>query len=329
MPAAEVFFATNRQYNPHASGGFGYAPVAPDRPDQATYGVAHVSGTDLDDPNSGQITAFDTTSLGSFDAAATARLVGGTGDLLVFIHGYANAFTDAITRAAFVKRWLEAANDGRAITVLAFSWPSQGEVGDYFADRQRAEGSGLHLAAFLRGVGLLAERRPGARVCLLAHSMGNHALRAAMEAQTPPELTLDRRIFHEAVLAAADEAAYAFEIAGAGLGKLRQVAGRVSVYSSQADTAMKASFLAHVFDDPGNKLGYAGPTNKTDPARYPVNAFRSVDCTAVRDFDFNPLIEPLASHQYYRRSPTVRADIAAVLAGGTVRDGVSELWTVD
>jgi hypothetical protein len=63
--------------------------------------------------------------------------------------------------------------------------------------------------------------------------------------------------------------------------------------------------------------------HKTDTALYPPARFRMPDCAEVNDYDLlNP---PDASHQYYRRSPKVRADIVAVmrndpnLAGGPIQ----------
>src|SRR3954470_7261242 len=50
-------------------------------------------------------------------------------DLLVFIHGFDNTFSDAISRAAFNREWLAASGlPGTNTTVVAFSWPSSGRV---------------------------------------------------------------------------------------------------------------------------------------------------------------------------------------------------------
>jgi hypothetical protein len=53
-----------------------------------------------------------------------------------------------------------------------------------------------------------------------------------------------------------------------------------------------------------------GPLHRFDTTRFPPERYRMVDCSDDHDFadDFQN------SHQYYRRSPTVRADIAAVMA---------------
>jgi hypothetical protein len=71
------------------------------------------------------------------------------------------------------------------------------------------------------------------------------------------------------------------------------------------------------------RLGHEGPIHKMGVARYPPARYRIPDCAEVNDYDL--LDPPDASHQYYRRSPKVRADIAAAmrndpnLPGGLIR----------
>ena len=49
--------------------------------------------------------------------------------LLQHVHGFDNAFSDALTRAAFNREWLAASGQpGTNTTVVAFSWPSSGRV---------------------------------------------------------------------------------------------------------------------------------------------------------------------------------------------------------
>ena len=68
-------------------------------------------------------------------------------DLLVFIHGFDNTLSDAVTRAAFNREWLAASQmPGTDTTVIAFSWPSKGQIiafpvlqADYLADQHYGE----------------------------------------------------------------------------------------------------------------------------------------------------------------------------------------------
>jgi esterase/lipase superfamily enzyme len=246
---------------------------------------------------------------------------------LVFIHGFDNSFVDAIKRAAFNREFYAASGVPEAdTTILAFTWPSAGKLfaslpnppdGAYLRDRDMSGQSGPHIASFLVNVLDLVRRTrdAGKRAFLLAHSMGNHALAAAMAAGP----VAAGPTCHEAILAAADEVYTTLATPGAGMYGLRALADRISVYSSHRDIAMMLSrSINHT-----QRLGFDGPINKTDPTTYPPATIRSVDCTDV--YDFPSWIPIEATHQYYRRSKTVRADIVKLMSGEPVADGVSAL----
>ena len=67
------------------------------------------------------------------------------------------------------------------------------------------------------------------------------------------------------------------------------------------------------------RLGYDGPDDESDAAEYPPALFRLVDCTDVNDYDRCTPFD--ASHQYYRRSQTVRNDIVAAMLGKATKGG--------
>jgi esterase/lipase superfamily enzyme len=83
-------------------------------------------------------------------------------DLLICIHGFANSFEAAITRAAYNREWLAEFGIAAAdMDVIAFTWPSSGsEISvspsfsddAYLADQGRAGKSGYHLANSLNEV---------------------------------------------------------------------------------------------------------------------------------------------------------------------------------
>ena len=62
------------------------------------------------------------------------------------------------------------------------------------------------------------------------------------------------------------------------------------------------------------RLGQDGPHDRFDPAKVPPSQYRMVDCAGFRDYAF----DFASSHQYYRRSPGVRTDIATTMAGGGI-----------
>jgi esterase/lipase superfamily enzyme len=331
-----VYFATNRKpLDPFQMPWYGADP-APLTPDGLIFAEASVSGTLIAQQDSGKIDAIDNVSNGTFSANSRTALTNSPKDLLVFVHGFANAFEDAIKRAAYNREWLaESGFPAADMDVLAFTWPSNGALisvppnfpdDAYLADQGRAGKSGYHLAHFFNELSnLVTGFDPAAkrRVILLAHSMGNWALQAGVEAYfyqvPPPPLRFD-----EVILAAADEVYDTFEQpSGARLSRLPEMSDRISVYSHDTDVAMFLSMAVNHND----RLGKEGPDNKTNEKLYPPATFRSVDVTAVRDYDWFDPID--ATHQYYRRSPTVRIDIAKVIGGDAVAPGVSALGAAE
>jgi esterase/lipase superfamily enzyme len=325
-----VYFVTNRRKS-----GAGYTDkIVKNDPSQMTFAVATVTGTDLAQEDSGKITSISDISFGGFTPQVADRIVSSGKNLLIFIHGFANAFNDAIKRAAFNREWLAASGEPLVdTTVVTFTWPSKGDVfaapphiptADYQADQARAGQSGFHLAHFFKVVEELATKfrqaKPDGRVFLLCHSMGNYALQAGVQGffgmggPTAP-------IFDEAILAAADERwDTLLNPNGGRLSNLPKLAKRITAYYSERDVAMILALAMNFLQ----RLGFDGPKDKTDPDEYPKSRFRFVEVTKVDDYDrFNP---PDASHQYYRRSKKVRADIVSVLTNtAAVPGGIVKL----
>jgi esterase/lipase superfamily enzyme len=333
MANTTVYFATNRVAQGSTADWHSYGAeiVPPTDPSLVTYAAAFVEGTDLLVEGSGTITAISHARPGGFEPGIAQDIVGSGKNILVFIHGFANSFLNAIARAAFNREWFAASGIGAAdTTVIAFTWPSLGELiaapphilpDDYLRDQRQASHSGFHIASFFANLQpLLTQiRAQGRRAFLLAHSMGNFALQAAVEAwfmhRRPASV-----LFDEVFLAAADERFDSFELPmEARLGRLSELTPRISIYYSLRDIALFLSFAVNLL----TRLGHEGPKHKADATRYPPARFRMPDCADVDDYDLaNP---PDASHQYYRRSPKVRADIAAAmrnepnLPGGLIR----------
>lgn len=318
-----VYFATNRKPDPTAPGGYGAEIVAND-PAAITYAIAEVSGIALGVEGSGVIAGISDQTPGGFSDAATRAIIGAKKNLLVFIHGFDNSFQDAIKRAAFNREWFaDAGLQAGDTTVIAFTWPSLGEFfaapghlppEAYLTDQTQAGRSGYHLAFFLNVIDQLRAdykaANPSGRIFLLAHSMGVYALQAGVQYWFGSSGTSDL-IFDEVFLPAGDEVDDTFERpAGGRLSDLPKLTRRISIYSSRKDVAMYLSMTINL----DGRLGFDGPADKRDTTRYPPAQFRIIDCTEVKDFDlFSP---PDASHQYYRRSKIVRADIVATMGNG-------------
>lgn len=254
-------------------------------------------------------------------------------DVLILLHGFAATFETSLQRAASLQGLYNAGGEEAPPDpiVLVFGWPSNGitfPASNYFSDRDDAEASGLAMArallAFLQfltdllrddATAIAAARAEGKvpppdllrrcnqRVHLMAHSMGNWALRHAV-------LALSRklgerpmpRIFKNAFLIAADEDADALGTE-AKLGLLFELAQNIHVYHSQDDLALHISDRSKGNPD---RLGIDGPN---DLGQLPPRVF-TIDCSLVDDTRAEH-----GRHQYYRVRSEVIDDIKAVLEG--------------
>jgi esterase/lipase superfamily enzyme len=321
MANVTVYFATNRVAPGPTTDWHSYGAdiIPPTDPSQIIYAEAFVQGTDVAVEGSGTIAAISHPQTGGFETGVAQDIVGAGKNILIFIHGFANSFLNSIARAAYNREWFAASGANAAdTTVIAFSWPSLGQLfaappqllpDDYLRDQAQAGRSGFHIASFFANLQpmLTQLRSQGRRVFLLAHSMGNFALAAAAESwfsHSNPGAIL----FDEVFLLAADERRDSFTLPmGARLTRLPALTPRISIYYSIRDVALYLSIAVNFIP----RLGHEGPIHKADAALYPPARFRMPDCAEVNDYDlFNP---PDASHQYYRRSPKVRADIVAAM----------------
>ncbi len=198
---------------------------------------------------------------------------------------------------------------------VLFTWPSDGSLlpfKAYASDRDDARASGValgrgiqKLANFLRGTN--PQDYCGQSVHLLAHSMGNYAVRHAVQNIKASAGSNIRRLFDQVLMMAADEDDDAFEL-DYKLAPLPQLARRVSLYCNPSDEALVTSDVTKGNPD---RLGASGPRN----ARLLPDKVTVVNTEKV--------IQPLkdrTGHQYYRLNPAVRRDVLQVLAGVAPQD---------
>jgi esterase/lipase superfamily enzyme len=264
-----VYFATNRALTGPAEdvANYGTGIVTPSDPSAITYATAFVDNTDLTADKTGAIQKIQNVSTGRFSQSAIGDLSNPGRNLLVFIHGFDNSFENAITRAAFNREWFAKSGVPDAdTTVVAFSWPSLGELisfplpwDDYNKDQTMAGQSGLHTMSFFANLQpiITKARAAGNRVFLLAHSMGNFALQAAVESWFSHG-NGDAVLFDEAILAAADERYDSFDFPMPGrLNCLYRLARHISIYFSGADQVLQ---LSEVINLGAERLGEDGTT---------------------------------------------------------------------
>ena len=318
-----VYFATNRRLEGPATDWTSYTTniVAPSDPNAITYATAFVDNTNLTADTTGAIQTIENVSTGRFSQSAMDDLSNPGRNLLVFIHGFDNSFEAAITRAAFNREWFAASGVAAAnTTVVAFSWPSLGRLldlplpwGDYLHDQTMAGQSGLHLTSFFANLQplLTRARANGSRIFLLTHSMGNYALQATVQSWFAHG-NGDAALFDETILAAADERYDSFDFPEPGrLSALHRLTQHISIYFSRMDNVLALSMAINLG---AKRLGQDGPHDRYNTSKFPPAQYRIVDCSGFGDYDFNFA----SSHQYYRRSPGVRTDIAQVMNGAMV-----------
>lgn len=301
---------------------YGAADVAPPEGRRTDFALTEVRVAPEAIPGVGNVAADAPVKFGSAAvyAGLQKRLIDNNADLLLFLHGYACDFEMAMLRAAELKlRWSTAA---RPLEVAVFSWPADGTMVpliSYASDRDDARSSAKAIArALLRLVDFFrameAERREaiklkkepppmcGARLHLVAHSMGNYALRNAFQALLSDLGGKVPRLFDTIFLMAADEDNDAFEQEGKFM-SLPDLAHSVQVYFALNDNALAISDVTKANPD---RLGTAGPRTLTSlPQKVTL-----VDCSRVSSTALSE-----ANHQYYRQRPEVIADVQAVLAG--------------
>ncbi|MFK8251419.1 alpha/beta hydrolase [Ancylobacter terrae] len=248
-----------------------------------------------------------------------------TRHVIAYLHGFNTSFDTCLHTAAQIHaNWLPPKIGS---IVFAFSWPADegkgigfGESGQsdvkwkYFSDRDDAEASGKAIARSLRRLADFlvalrrADREAGREPCpeqihLVAHSMGNWALRHALlslrslyaGARLP-------KLFANVFLMAADEDADALEHPHK-LGLLPQVADAVHVYHARRDLALIVSDTTKRNPD---RLGAWGP-----------RSFDTLDANII-GIDCNEVADTLprhGRHHYFRLRPEVFADVRQVIAG--------------
>lgn len=314
----DIFFATNRNPigDPPTGFGkelgpvdgrnlrFGYAEVDPD---SLKMGRLHIEPEKLVVDEATDIPLFGSTAV---LRDAGRKMTKHTRDTLVYIHGFDFTFEEAITRAAEVKIFL-----GMNLNLFVFSWPSDGEkipLYSYRRDREDVVASGdaaaRSLLSFDRYLRDLDPRNYcNQRVHLLAHSMGNFALRHAVQGLRQRKGDYLPRLFNNILLMAADEDNDAFEC----LDKLKclpRLCKHVAVYHTPRDWALTISEDTKGMPE---RLGSDGPEN----SRLLNDKVSVIDVSDTVGTDSDG-----TNHQYYRLNEIVRDDMRAVLAGQAPHD---------
>jgi esterase/lipase superfamily enzyme len=241
-------------------------------------------------------------------------------DLMLYIHGFDYTFREAVIRAAEVAEFYAL----RPMVMFLFTWPGDGSKLPFLAyasDRDDAKASGAalgrgmqKLAHFLRGTS--PQDYCGQRMHLMAHSMGNYALRHAVQAVAASAGGNIRRLFDQALLMAADEDDDSLEV-DFKLAPLTRMCRRVTAYINPDDLALVVSDTTKGNPD---RLGAGGPRNSwAVPDKV----------TVVNVEKVTGLGEDVTGHQYYRLNEKVMADVLRVLDGEDSREIASRVFSAE
>lgn len=211
-------------------------------------------------------------------------------ELMVFIHGFDNSFADAARRTAQIS--YDLGFDGAAIL---YSWPSQGEANPiaYNKDTRNAELTAPHLQQFLRD---LVAGSGATTIHLIAHSMGNRPLTAAMQGIAKADKA-KRPVLNQVVLMAPDIDSDMFKQLAQ---QICPAAHRITLYASSKDEALILSSK------------YAGGYLRAGQGGSNIVVIPGIDSIDASDVDTNALG---LFHQYYADNSTILSDVFHVFKG--------------
>lgn len=223
----------------------------------------------------------------------------GTGDAVVFIHGYNVTFEEAALRAAQIGADLSIGG-----VMAFFSWPSRGRFLHYLADGASVEASEKEMTEFL----IKFANDSGAQaIHIVAHSMGNRGLLRAINRIAINATAGSGKQFGQIILAAADVDSDTFRSSAA---SYTQVAHRTTLYVSSADLAIRGSRLLHG----ATRIGYTPPIALVD----------GIDTVNVTHVDLTIL-----GHGYVSECRPVLYDMHDLLTRGSAPDERAMLRRID
>ena len=251
-----VFFATTRQYDPHAPPNKAFSNSGSKR-EWITFGTAEVT-VPLPHPEGVQHgIVVEKINVPPGDAQHEFRLLTAaqTGDpkrpLVVFVHGFNNSFETAGERAALFAHDLQPDVSPDA---AIFSWPSREKLFGYFADEDSVLVNQDRARQVLK---ILRTHDSASPVVLIGHSMGGRVLTMALreielvrDQDKPPKLGHPE--FAQLILIEPDVTSEYFR---ENIARVRSICGHVTVYASNHDNALKLSNLLHDDEREGELRG--------------------------------------------------------------------------
>ncbi len=228
----------------------------------------------------------------------------GTGRVLVYVHGYNNAFEDSVT--ALANLWHFA---GRSAVPIAFTWPSGNGAGvlGYFRDRDAGAYSVLHTKQFFR---MLAAMPDVKTIDIVAHSQGTAVATTALRELVIAERAAGR-VPRDAlktgtlILAAPD--------LDAGIVKQRLIAERFSDGFQQINLYLNPNDIALHFSRILSGQTRLGAVTDDD---FSADQLEDLRLQAQVHLIQVEQARNRAGHSYFRQNPAVLSDIVLALRTG-------------
>ncbi|QAA81233.1 alpha/beta hydrolase [Aequorivita sp. H23M31] len=207
-------------------------------------------------------------------------------DAFIFIHGYNVAFDEAAMRTAQIAHDVKFGG-----APILFSWPSRASLEGYFSDEDNVVYSQSDMIQFLKDV---REKTGAKKLHLIAHSMGNRALTAAL-VELQRENNFEDFQFTQIILAAPDIDAQIFckDIAPKLAGSSN---GQITLYVSEKDNALRAS---RSFRKNLRRVGDGGAD---------IVCAKGIETIDASDIDTD-----LLGHGYFAQTKSLLDDISTIL----------------
>lgn len=209
--------------------------------------------------------------------------------LMLFVHGYNVAFSDAAFKAAQIA--FDANYKGR---VMMYSWPSKGGWKDYDYDRESALFAPDGLFELLQ---LMKKEGKVSRIIVVAHSLGSQVVLGALQQAALSQMTLG---ITELIFAAPDVDRDLYLQRAS---QIKAAAGAVTLYASSTDLALLASMKKAQSKSRMGFVTNSGPTL--------VPGIETIDVSAVGSEMF------ALNHSTYSTSRAVLDDIGRIISSST------------
>lgn len=243
-------------------------------------------------------------------------------DVYLFIHGYNTGYPKHFEIAGEIYHFI-----GRQGVMIAYAWPSQSSVLEYFSDKEASLATVRHFRLLIK---FIAQQTRARRIHIIAHSAGNPVVVRALTMLRLKDDELSAQEIREkyrignVILAAPDMDLQ--DYMQAVYDGFYDISDHVTIYMSSFDRALD---LAHwIVGEP--RLGDAIRTLKPEQTRVLVNV-KNADVVDVSSAQLK--FPDWLGHGYYHQNPWVSSDIALRLLydarpaeRGLVRDDASRVW---